>query len=289
MRFALCLATVAWIGCKSPENTDSKTSSNGIEIVNQGAEPRKRVHYSLAKDARSRVELALDMNLTAGAMGGAIPTVAITIEIAVEGVMPTGHANVRMTVVDAVARERPDSQVPTASMTPQLETIKGISILATLAPDGKLSNAHVDLSGAKNLSQAQAAQVDSLVTSFQQVTMPLPDVPLGVGATWKSPRPIEQGGMKMTAINTVTLTKIEGSTLTYTSTAELQGADQTVTISGVAIRVEHIAGQTDGHGTIDLAKLTITGEINATFKAEMSAQNEKTPMQISTKLTLTPR
>ena len=287
MRRLSCVAIVTWIGCHHADPVDVKVSPNGMEMVSLGALPRQAVHYSLTDHEKSIVELALEMNLTAGTMGGAVPTVAVMFQVAVEGVMPTGHANVRMTVLDAVSRDRPDSQAPAASTAAQLDALKGISIIATIAPDGKLSNTRVDPS-AKQVSDTNAAQVSSLIASFQQVTMPLPDVPLGIGATWKSSRAIDQAGMKMTAVNTVTLTKLEGSRLTFSSTAELHGDDQTVTISGVAIRIEHVAGTGEGHGTISLDRLTMTGEINAMFKAEMSAQDERTPMQVTTKLTVTP-
>ncbi|MDB4953880.1 MAG: hypothetical protein JWO36_1449 [Myxococcales bacterium] len=281
------MAMVAWIGCESPHASDVKASPNGLEILSQGIEPRRVLAYSFHNDQKSILELALDMTLTAGAMGGAVPTIVSAIEIAVEGVLPTGHANVRMTVLDASARDRPDAPSPAASLAAQLAAIKGVTIHATIGPDGKLSN--TTLEGDQKRPEAQQQQINSLVASFQQLTMPIPNVPLGAGAMWKSTRPIDQGGLKMSAVNTVALTNIEGTRLTFAVKSELHGADQTVTISGVAIHVEHISGTGEGHLTLELDKLTMTGEIDATFKAEMSAENEKTPMQITTKLVVTPR
>jgi hypothetical protein len=132
-------------------------------------------------------------------------------------------------------------------------------------------------------------ELDEIVASFSRAVRPLPDVPVGVGAQWRSTQSIDASGLKMFATNTTIVTKLAGDELGYTATATLSGPDQVVRIEGTPIHVEHLAGSAEGHGTVDLAKLLFTGDLSATVTSEMSAADERTPMKMTTKLVMTPR
>jgi len=119
--------------------------------------------------------------------------------------------------------------------------------------------------------------------------MPLPEQPVGVGATWRTKKPVVQNGMKLTMTSTVTLTSLDGDTLGFTSKTSIEGADQTVTQGDATMQISGIGGGGDGKGTIDLAKLAFAGQLAAEFKATMRALGETAPMNVKMVMRVAPQ
>ena len=125
---------------------------------------------------------------------------------------------------------------------------------------------------------------------MEQVMMPLPNEPVGVGAVWRSSREVETNGMKMTSVNTFSLTKIDGDKLTFTIDTDVHGANQTVKLGSDSLDVSDITGQGGGDGTTTLTSLEMTAVLTAEFRNAMKAPGETTatPMKIVTQTKIAP-
>jgi hypothetical protein len=280
---ALQFALASTLACT---NDRPPPAPNAVELVSPGAEPRRVVRYTVAKGTKATLELALDLSVTADAMGGAVPTVVNVVELeATESLF--GTVMLQMKVVDVDTRDREGTQIPAVAATGPIAPLRGLVITGLLTPDGRLSSIHV--THPAKLPQIDAVQIDALSRNFAQLTMALPDDPVGTGATWKISRPIEEGGLKMTADTTVQLVKLDGDVLTFTTTARISGPDQTASQDGVAIEVAHPTGTGESHGTIDLARLVMTGELAVSFTADMTAAGERSTMKATSKLVVTPK
>src|SRR5512143_1350013 len=66
-----------------------------LQMVSAGNEPRKVLRYRIPKGTSQGLELSVDMNLTAGEMGGQLPTIAMSMLVAVEDVAPNGEMKLR--------------------------------------------------------------------------------------------------------------------------------------------------------------------------------------------------
>ena len=248
-------------------------SPSGVELVKPGAEPRQVLRYQLVKGARSTLELAVDVDLAAGAMGGAMPTLVMTMEIGADDVLPDGRMRVRSTVTKVVAKDRPGSKFSADTMTQQAGQLIGLGIVGTLAPNGTLSDAHLD-AGGKPVPPELQNQLGSLTKGFERVALALPDAPVGVGAVWRTKKEVEESGAHMTAVTTIELGAIHGTTLELTRTAEVTGPDQTLTQMGVEVTMKHIAGKGGGHGTLDLARMVFDGEMSDELHDELAGGGE---------------
>ena len=135
-------------------------------------------------------------------------------------------------------------------------------------------------------SAAIAEQLNALATSFQQLAIPLPTAPIGVGAEWKTTRTIDQGGMKLTSTTTLDVTSLDATTIGFTLASEIKGADQTVTQGGLSVELKDVGGTATGKGTIDLAKGVTTGELHFDLHSQMAAAGSSTPMRAQTDITI---
>jgi hypothetical protein len=281
------IALVGGLGCKEAEPEHKPVvapPTEGLELVKPGADPKTVLRYHLAKGTKTPVTLAIDVDLDAAGQGGPLPSMVMEPEIACEDVLPDGSMKIRTTIVHVTAKDRPGGVIPAAQMS--MSALDGVTMTGVLAPNGRLEDMQVDLTG-KELPPAVSQQVTTLSRSFEQVSMPLPAEPVGIGAQWRNRKTLEQSGMTMLTITTMNVTAIEGDKVVFTSTSDVSGKDQTIMQGGTSIALKNVGGKGSGYGTIDLARMVLAGEVTGELHSEMNAQgqNAKMKMKIVTRMT----
>jgi len=78
MSIRLLLIAVAWFGCNKGEEQVTRPD---LQIVSAGNEPRRVLRYQAPKGTKQQLEIAVDVELTAGDMGGPMPTIAMTLAL----------------------------------------------------------------------------------------------------------------------------------------------------------------------------------------------------------------
>lgn len=252
-------------------------------MVSAGAQPRQLLRYRPTPNTTQKLEVTIDIEVEAGDMGGPMPTLVMTLGVNVGAALPTGQSTLHATIESISARDVPKSEVQAASLTATLEPMKGLGFDTILSPNGRVTGTSLD-ARSQSLAQQTKMSLESLVNGFEQTLMPLPDVPVGPGAVWRNSRPITREGMTMTAVSSVTLVSISGSTFSYTIDSTLHGADQTAHDGSDSVDVKDITGTSGGKGSIDLATLAITSELGAELRTKMSAPGdaEPTPLTMTT-------
>lgn len=278
MRIRLILVAVAMLGCKGDDKGGVASGSTDLQIVSAGSEPRRSLHYQATKGAVQQLDVAVDVDVTAGDMGGPMPTIVMTLSLAVDDVLPIG-ARLRSTVVDVTARDRDESRVPAKALSGPLELLEGVVLTTTLTSNGRLVSTKLE-TGSKPMTDSARKPLAALTTSFDQLMMPLPEGAVGVGAVWRNSRPLEQNGMKMTSVNTVTLTSITGDKIAFDLDTALHGDDQTIQQGDLTVDIKNIVGTGHGSGTIDLRTLAITSELTTELRSAMQVPGEAQPTQM---------
>jgi hypothetical protein len=262
-----------------------KTVKDGLEVVDLGAPPRKLLRYAVAKNTHSPIEIAMDMDLDAGIKNVA-PTLVMLMDIGVDDVTADGKMKLRTSINDVSARDRPGA-ASAAMLKGQLDLMTGTTMTATLGPDGTLKDAAFESS--KKMPEAMRDQLAGVTGNLERIALPLPDVAVGVGAKWRATKSVAQNGMNITTVTTFQLTKIDGNVFTYKTTVSITGPDQQVTMGGITTQVSGIAGSGSGEGSVDLAKLAMSGTQDVHFAASMAAGDEKTELKTSMKVVMTPK
>jgi hypothetical protein len=247
-------------------------------MVSLGNEPRKVLRYRIPKGTSQGIEVSVDMNVTAGDMGGPLPTITMSMLVAVEDVQASGQMKLHTTIIEATAHERADTKIPAVSLAGPLEKLKGLALASTLSPNGRASKSEIE--GAKQLGADTAQQLETLTATLQQVTMPLPNEAVGIGAVWRSSRDIQQNGMKMTTVNTFSLVGLDGDKIKYTIDTDVHGPDQTVTVGEASVQVKDITGTGGGDGSFSLTSLEMSAVLASEFRSEMTAPGEATPTKM---------
>ncbi len=272
------------VGCKQNEPPPAPPPTD-VVVVAPGAAPLRTLRYAVPKGTKTTIEMSIDWKVTAGEITSALPTIVETLELVCDDTLAGGTMKLHARVVDATAHERADSQVAPAAIASQLEPLKGATLTLTLAPDGRISEPAL-APGAKPLSPQVDEQMKALAASFQQLAMSLPTAPVGVGAKWRTSRKIQQNGMALTTVTTVDVTSLDATTVGFSLSSEVHGADQTVTQSGMSVDMKDVAGTAQGKGTIDLAKGVTTGELHFDLHSQMSAAGSATPMRVQSDITI---
>jgi hypothetical protein len=285
MYLRLLLIAVALAGCKKAED---KVEAPDLQIVSAGSEPRRVLRYQAPKGTRQQLEIAVDVDVTAGEMGGPMPTIVMTLALEVQDVIPTGM-KLRSTVVDATARDRDETRVQPQALTGPLQLLKGIVLTTTMTANGRLYGTKLD-TGSKQIADSAKSQLAALSASFDQLVMPLPDDAVGVGAVWRNSKPLEQNGMKMVAVNSIALTAIDGDKLSFEIDTQVHGDDQTIKQDDLSVEMKDVTGMGHGKGTIDLKTLAHTSELGTEFRSAMQASGEgsATPMKMVIVTRVTP-
>ena len=287
MRYLL-LTLVVLSACKDhkPEQPPPPPPPHdGVTLIQPGTPPLQVLRYRLTKGAKTTSELVYDFeaqdalndpsapakragDTPADSQTGSSPTLIVTLETEVQDVLPDGTAKLRMTVVKTRVRDRAGSQVASDVVTDQATAAEGVVITETVAPDGQVSDAHVE-AAAKLPGKAQA-RIDSLIQSLEHVAMRLPTEPIGIGATWRERKPLPEGGIRAISETTYTLTSITGTTVAYTSTGHASGGPQTIEEDGMKVAVTNPRGHSETTGVVDLARYALEVTSKSTFSAAMT-------------------
>lgn len=282
MLLRLLLCAVVLVGCTKGSDETATVEPPDLQIVSAGNAPRHLLAYQPAAGSRVTLDLAVDVTVSAGDMGGPMPTIVLTLEVAVDAAMPIGTM-LRTTVVDAVARDRDDSRVPAVALGGPLGLMKGIVLTSMLTPSGRIVGTHA--STANPLPATAKSQLSALVANFDQLVMPLPHEPVGVGAVWRNSRPLEQNGMRMTSVNSIELTGLTDDKLSYAIDTEVHGPDQTVSQGGMTVEITDITGTGTGTGTIDLRTLAVSSDLTSQFRSSMKAGGETSALPMAMTIT----
>jgi hypothetical protein len=281
------LTLACLIACKdkspppAPPPPSPPIPHDGVKLIQAGTEPRQVLRYHFTKAARTTSTLVCDFAIKSDGQGEAMPTLVVELETVVDDVLGDGSAKLRFTLSHVALRGAAvtdDLQAPASAL-------QGVVITELLAPDGKSSGAKVEPAAVADKARAQ---LDSLVSSLEHVAVQLPTEPVGVGATWQERRTLPAGGISGVSEIVYTVTALRPAAFTYTSTAVLTGASETLEREGIKVEVSNTTGRSAGKGTVELASYALDVEVSSEFSSTMNAIAPKdTPGSGSSTVTIT--
>jgi hypothetical protein len=265
----------------SSPSTVAKPPPPDLQIVSTGDPKTARLlRYRLAKGTQSRVELR--MAITAARP---MPTVVQTLAIDVVDVAGDGNATVD-TTIERMQFIVDDNLTKEAPMFGEMaRAITGLAFRAVLSPDGKVAGTSVKNDG--KLPPPIRSQLGQLTQGIEQVAMPLPDKPVGLGAKWTSRKVVKQVGIEMVTVTTTEITAFDGDRISFKSTSTVTAPDQGTKFEGEQVEMNDIGGGGVASGTVDLARMTMIGTFELEFRGTLIALGRSTPMKTKMSLTMT--
>lgn len=279
------IALLAAVSCEKAADPvvelPSTPRNDGVQLVSLGDEGKRVLQYRLRKGTRAAMEMAMVMDLDAGRVMK-MPTIVMTMEIAVDDVLANGSARVTTRITNTAITDRPGATLDAKTLAPMTQMMNGLGYTFTLSPEGLLSDGKVTGAATGDM-QAQLAQ---MTRAIEQVAMRLPVVPVGVGAEWSAKRTVTQNGIEMTTVTTTKLIAIDGDQITFSSQTTLSAPNQKLTQQGMSMDVKDVGGGGTGKGVIDLSTMAMRGELTSEFRGRIEGGGQATPMNITMALTL---
>lgn len=279
------IALLAAVSCeKSPEpivESPPTPRNDGVQLVSLGDPGKRLLQYRLHKGTRASMEMAMVMDLDAGRVMK-MPTIVMTMEIAVDDVLANGSARVTTRIANTAITDRPGATLDAKALAPMTQMMNGLGYTFTLSPDGLLSDGK--LTGAT--TGDMQAQLGQMTRAIEQVAMRLPVVPVGPGAQWSAKRTVTQNGIEMTTVTTTTLTAIDGDKITFSSQTTLSAPNQKLTQQGLSMDVKDVGGGGTGKGVIDLSTMAMRGELTSEFRGKLEGGGQASSMNVTMALTL---
>jgi hypothetical protein len=214
-----------------------------------------------------------------------LPSVRMIGDLAVEDVTPAGDMSISITIHDIHVSERPGSQMQGSAMQRAYAVLEGFTIRSKLNPIGAMSDLKIE---AKNAPKAVLDQLGPMTEGMKDLAMPLPDVPIGLGARWNLTNKTTQGGLAVTITTHVSLTKLSGDTIGFHSDTEVTAPAQVVNQGGLEIHVDAVTGGGSGDGTVDLASFMLTARRESGLREELSVGDSHATSKQHVELTMSP-
>lgn len=273
LRATLVVAAIAVAGVAMPSFAVAQDGPPDVVVSEAGAEPRRALRYDLAAMQPQTMVMTMDISMTMGGMMGnqtqVMPRLRMTMpmtDVRTEGEHLV--VNYALDGMEALEREGVMPQL-VPMMQEALSAIGTMSGSLTLDNRGALIDSTFDLTGA---DPAVAAQMQSMQDSMQQMTVPLPEEAVGVGARWTVDTQVEASGMSVNQRATYELTALTETTatmsVTLTQSAGSQPIEDPSLPPGMTVTLDSL--ETTGTGTMQLNFSRLVPTSSMTMSSSMS-------------------
>jgi hypothetical protein len=197
-----------------------------VTVISSGAEPRKALRYVSAKGHREHVIMDFLMAITMTVGDTSLPEMKTPmlrtdVDVEVTAVDTTGDMTISTTFTDAnwIAASDTDPAM-LARLNSVTADLKGLSATTAVTNRGITRDVKIDTSRISNPQLSQT--IAGLQQAMQNVSQPLPEEPVGVGATWEV-----RSSMNANGVQTFNKTSLELTAMDDTSYTLKIALDQT--------------------------------------------------------------
>jgi hypothetical protein len=280
----------------SPEGFPADGQPPIVRLLSPGAEPRTPLRYQLDAGQTGRMTMRMDMSIAMDMGGMAMPampspTMVMESEIAVTEVAESGDVSFEITMTEAGVEETPGVDPGMASaMQGMLQgSLKGMRGSGTVSSRGISRAMTFDLGEAADPQMQQA--FGSMSSSVEQMSTPLPEEPVGVGARWEVLQRMDHSGAVTFQTLLLEVTAIDGPRVTLAVKADQQAPRQSMSNPGLppeaVMTLQRLSGSGTGTMTIDLTALVPTSEMSTKSNAVMDVSMAGTSQTMGVETTMT--
>lgn len=264
-----------------------------VTLEEPGDEPRRELRYAPEVGETQRTEMTMEMSMTMQMQGvqapsQSIPKITYLFETTVDRVEgDVIHYSGRYIEV-SVADEPGVNPQMKQMMEQELAQFEGAEFTAETTTRGVLRSAKFNLPQASPNTQQM---IQSLERSFDQMSAPLPEEPVGVGAEWVVNSAPTFDGISFQQSTTNRLQSLDNDTASIDSTFELTAGEQNVEAPGLPpnVTVRLIDARATGEGELELVltsmtptSSSITTDLNMEMEIRMPQGQQQVKQQVQT-------
>ena len=210
-------------------DASSSTTAPNPEILDVGQEPRRPLRLDLVEGTEATIDVALTARVTQGDGAGQIavapPTVRQTVTYTV-GEVEDDEAAVSFTVttVDLDQDTASVSDADYLRLVVDLRALVGLTGTGRLSTRGQFASMAYDIPD--GLPPDTSGEFRHLGDQLEDLTIPLPEQPLGVGASWRARTTRQVSGFTYQQVSTYQIDAITDTGIGYSVSSSLSAADQ---------------------------------------------------------------
>lgn len=277
----LAVSGCSWIGGGQTATTTSTPPAGptttvvppALEVLDPGAAPRRVLELRFVEGDTATVALTSDLKISEvdGPTVLDPPPVVQTVRFDIDRVTGS-QADVSFELtgvkIDNAAGSLSDAAL--LELTAALDSMVGLRGTGTVDQHGTFSSFRYVLP--EDFDATQTDTLDQLEQDVASMGVPLPEVPLGVGARWRARDTIRANGVRTEQVVTYEITAIDGEAVAYTATVEQSSPTQDLpdrTLpAGTTARLLAATARGQMTGTLQL------GSVVSTAKLLMSGQQK---------------
>ncbi|MDX2239164.1 MAG: DUF6263 family protein [Leptolyngbyaceae cyanobacterium bins.302] len=253
-----------------------------VKLLDPGTGDRQVLRFKPAVGTRQVSLMTFEQAMTISMMGQPIPALDLpivntTIEVVVTKVEENGDIHYQFTYpeVEVVAKPGAPSTLveATRSQLKKLQNTRGNFVMNSR---GQIQSGRFELPD--NLDPLMRQTFEQLSQSLNQLSFPLPEEAVGIGAKWQTTAPIAIAGMSLTQTGTYELVSFDNNTATLNIQVNQAAAPQSIGLPGIpaSARIQLKKLQTEGQGrsVLDLTKpFVLQSTLSMQSASQMSFRN----------------
>lgn len=272
-----------------------------VKLIEAGAEPRRAMRYAAKVGAEQVANLAMTTELELGAKGQKMPTplpkTRMTIGAKVSAADPAGDTRFALTITEADLAEGAEVGGTRAGekLAEVIRGMKGLSGEKVASARG-VSHQFTLASPAGSEGIMATAALKPVVQGFEraidQMTVPLPDEAIGVGAKWEVAQKVVEAGMTLDQTTTFEVVAVKDNIVSLRFTVVLAappGKLESTFAGGMAAEVKSLTGSGEGTIDVDLGQVlpvVLSAKNRIAMSLEVAMPNEKRELDVEMRVTL---
>ncbi len=272
-----------------------------VKLVEVGAEPRKAMRYAAQVGAEQLANLQMTTELELGATGQKMPTALpktrMTIGAKVTAVDAAGETHFGLTIAEAdladgaeVGPTRAGEKL--AEVIRGMKGLKGDKVASARGVSHQFTLAAPEGSAGIMATAALKPVVQGFERAIDQMTVPFPDEPIGVGAKWEVTQKVIEAGMTLDQTTAFEITAVKGAVVSLRFTVTLTappGKLESTFAGGMVAEVKSLTGSGEGTIEVDLGKVlpvVMNAKNRIAMSLELDMPKEKRALDVEMRVTL---
>lgn len=265
-----------------------------VRVLEEGSGDKKVLRYRYSAGSKHVMLMRLQMGMSMKVGERAMPPVdlpAMLMRAVITMGQPDGELMPYEFAVPAapeVEAKEGTSEAIIAGLKASLGAMTGLKGTASVDARGATREGKFALDGKENPQLAQL--VDSMGQSMRQMSVPLPEAAVGVGARWQARQRLEMGGMTIYQVGEYTLEAMDGDKLKLKVKLTQLGPKQTMDPPGLppGVKAELVDMRGVGEGTMDveLTSLVPVSQVKVTSNTAMRMTTQGAPQEMTMTMTM---
>lgn len=239
----------------APVHADTAVSTPTLKVLDTGKDAKTPLRLVGKKGAKKKMTMTMTMSITTKAGGQsnkiAIPPLEMSVDMKVTDVTANGDLTIDMAFGKILLKSDPSTpKAMIDAFKKMANAITGVKGRVKMSNRGY--TLETSLETPPNLPPESAQLVESMRSMMGQISSPLPEEAVGVGAKWETSSVIkDSNGIDIDQVQTSEVSAIKGKQTTLKVTVMQSAKPKKITIKGLDFDLKGVSGGGTGETVYD--------------------------------------